>query len=98
MDLTDYLDALGLGPENALGELSREFRYRPPKEARTELDRHGIPRTRWRDVRTTNDWEALQAALWSTSIRAVAEMSETSFSRVARALDQKSPFAVRKFW
>lgn len=62
------------------------------------LDRLDIPRRRWRDVRTSNEWEAFYAAVWTGTMRSVADAAGTSVSRVARALGDRSPFSARHVW
>ncbi len=78
--------------------VARQFHYRKLREPQRPLDRRGVPCVRYRDLRPSDDYEAMQAAMWAISLEAVADEAETSFSRVAAALQQRSPFNVRRFW
>jgi hypothetical protein len=94
-DFEDYLREFGLVTDNAV---ARQFHYRKTREPERPLDRRGVPCVRHRDLRCSDDYEAMNAAMWTLSLEAVADEAGVSFSRVAKALRQTSPFNVRRFW
>lgn len=101
--MTSVLQLLGLAPATveptkANAPLSREFRYRPTRDSYELRDREGRIKLVRRDVRSSNDWEAYYAALWSSSLKAVADEAGVSFSKVAYGLRQYGPMDVRRFW
>jgi hypothetical protein len=94
-DFEDYLREFGLVPDTAV---ARQFHYRKAHEPERPLDRRGVPCVRYRDLRPSDDYEAMQAAMWTFSLETIADEVGTSFSRLAVAIQQRSPFNVRNFW
>ncbi len=77
---------------------AKPFHYRRRPEPGLSLDRRGVPCVPHRFLRTADDWEAMQAAVWSQGFETVAEEAGVSFSRLVKALGQQSPWRVRRFW
>jgi len=94
-DYEDILRQFGLLAES---ETAKGLHYRKMREPTLDLDRRGVPCIRHRDLRCSDEWQALQAAIWSQGLESVAEAAELSFSRIASALKQQSPWHVRHFW
>ncbi len=77
---------------------ARRFHYRPTPRPRKRLNRLSRPCTVQYHPGREADWEAFYAALWSTSMEAIAGSARLSLRAIARALDQPSPFAPRRDW
>ena len=78
--------------------VAKQFHYRKAREPTLSLDRRGVPCVPHRFLRTVDDWEAMQAAMWSQSFETIADEVDVSFSRIVSALGQQSPWRVRHFW
>lgn len=88
------------------------YRYRGRDDVQTDLDWLDRPKLVRRDLKTSNDWEAMQVALYRTTIEALADAAGVSVSRVVRALEgfeptpagypvrrcMVRPFSCRAYW
>ncbi len=79
-------------------DLARRFHYRPVRRPDKRLDRLSRPVTVQSFPRQEAEWEALYAALWSSSMETVAEACRLPFHTITRRLTQASPFAPRRDW
>lgn len=91
---------------------ARKYRYHAQTDVRWSLDWEARPVLVRRDLRTSNEWEAMQVALFTETMDTLATETGLSVSRVVRGLEgfQRAPaghlvrrytvrpFAFRRYW
>ena len=69
------------------GALARRYNYRPLADVRWRLDWEGRPVLVRRDFKPSNDYEAVEAVLFTVTVEALMEETDCSWSKVIRALE-----------